>query len=211
MLGGERWSLRWSLFGLVVLQFLSLVSCASSVGMSPDDSGGPNTGESLVAARVITVLLERPGRMYDPSLIFFELQHEATGERFRVDVENADKVVVFQVPPGSYQVTRVQIGEGPFRSMANLALEFQVEGGRPVYLGTWRIGVESPRSDRKVLISTVNGSPEQDKDLGVVMTEYPEVTAQDFRVAALTPPETEARLYEVMPYPRYQPYFRRHW
>lgn len=182
-------------------------ACAIQVPTEPE---ALETEGTLVIARVMTVLLERPGRMYDPTLRFFELQERSTKQRYRVDVESEDKVVIFQVPAGEYELTRVQFSEGPFLSMADLNLVFDVAQKRSAYLGIWRVGIESPRYGRKLAISTVYDREEAEKELQQVVAHYPEFSKESTDVTELMPREAESRLYEVMPYPRYPSYFRRH-
>lgn len=43
------------------------------------------------------------------------------------------------------------------------------------------------------------------------MAQYPDLEGRTITSALPLPASAESRLYEVMPYPRYPRYFRRHW
>ena len=112
--------------------------------------------------------------------------------------------------PGEYRLNRVQISEGPFMSRAELDAAFTVPGDGVIYVGTWRFGVDSPRYGRMVALSIVMESDDQSEAHAFLAKQYP--GWKDIPVTSVLPePSTmEARLYEVMPYPRYPTYFRRH-
>lgn len=170
----------------------------------------PPVGTRLVFARMLTVLTDRPGRVYDPALRFFEVRHRESGERYRVDVGADEKFLAFPLPPGEYEFTRLQISEGPFLSMADLSMVFQVGREGATYLGRWRLGVQSPRYGRKVLVSMARTDQGQGEDVRALIEDDPERQSMSVTVAEVRPTEAESRLYEVMPYPRYPTYFRRH-
>ena len=118
---------------------------------------------------------------------------------------------VLQLPAGEYALTRVQISEGPFMSMADYASTFQVGAEPLTYVGTWRFGIDSPRYERMIVISAVRDQQEQAQAQRTLFEQYPALDGEMVTAVLPSPTEVETRLYEVMPYPRYPTYFRRHW
>lgn len=200
------WHSGWLLAPRLVSALL-VAGCAATVVTEQASLPG---GMTWVFARVLTVLADRPGRPYDPALQFIEVRHQQSGKRYRVDVGADDKFLVFPLPSGDYEVTRVQISEGPFMSMAEPSMVFHVEGEGVTYLGRWRLAVQGPRYGRSVLVSILQTDEGRTEDLNALTEEYPERKTAPVMVAGVTPPALESRLYEVMPYPRYPTYFRRH-
>jgi len=95
-------------------------------------------------------------------------------------------------------------------SMAEMNSSFSVKKDSLTYVGTWRIGVESPKYGRMVVLSMVMDEVDRTQAEAYLAKQYPAL--EGFPVIAVLPePSTmEGRLYEVMPYPRYPSYFRRH-
>lgn len=166
---------------------------------------------SVVFGRAVTVLLDRSTRRYQPTVKFFELVNKATQERFRVDMRRDDRVFVLSLPAGEYVLSRVQIGEGPFRSMADFQVTFEIGASQMVYLGTWRFGIDSPRYERMMVVSVVEDQESREESERQVLGRYPGLTGRPIATLLPTPASSEARLQEVMPYPYYPRYFRRHW
>ncbi|MGH7256548.1 MAG: hypothetical protein ACREI3_12325, partial [Nitrospirales bacterium] len=74
------------------------------------------------------------------------------------------------------------------------------------YLGTWRLGVSSPRYGREVLLSFVE---ELEETWPIVVDRYPGLRDRPITTVLPNPVLSETRLYEVPPYPRIW-FFRRH-
>lgn len=161
---------------------------------------------AVVVGHVITVLTGPTTRWYTPELRFFELVNSASGERIRVDVQDDDAWFVLPLPAGEYELSRLQISEGAFLGMAGLDPKFQAVDGRVTYVGTWRLGVESPQYDRTVLLSAVE---ETEAVVQEALASYPQLRGRPVSTELLTPPIIETRLFEVPPYPRFW-WFRRH-
>ena len=159
----------------------------------------------------MTVLLEESTRRYQPQVRFFELVNQATKERIRVDVHSDDKLFVLSLSPGEYELTRVQISEGPFLSMADLQGKFQIGSGPVTYLGTWRFGIDSPRYERMIVVSAVEDQETREDAERQVLERYPDLTGRPIATLLPVPSSSESRLHEVMPYPYYPRYYRRHW
>ncbi len=94
-------------------------------------------------------------------------------------------------------------------SMAQLRIAFVVAESSVTYVGTWRFGIDSPQYGRMVVVSVVLEKGEMDAAIGFLHEQVPTLSEQPIVTILPEPSQIEARLYEVMPYPRYK-YFRRH-
>jgi hypothetical protein len=95
--------------------------------------------------------------------------------------------------------------------MAQLDASFTV-GPEPITnVGTWRFGVDSPRYGRMVKVSMVMDDEDIRRFDELLLDQHPELVGAPHGLSVPQPSQLEARLYEVMPYPRYPRYFRRHW
>lgn len=168
------------------------------------------TGDVIVG-RVLAVITGERTRRYQPEVRFLEVEKLQTQERFNIEIESNDRQFVIALPPGDYRLNRVQISEGPFMSMADLAVTFSVGKSPVTYVGTWRFGVDSPRYGRMVVLSIVLDQHEKEQTLDFLSTQYPALGPQAVVEMVPDPSQLEARLFEVMPYPRVHRYFRRHW
>jgi hypothetical protein len=184
-----------------------LTGCVTELPAIVESADGATT---FVVGRVTTLLTGERKRIYEPALRTFELENQQTHERFRVDVQSDDKQFTLSLPPGKYALNRIQISEGPFMSMAQLSASFDVEQGAITYLGTWRLGVDSPRYGRMVVLSMVIDEEDKAQAEQSIKEKYPTYEIQPVVTVVPDPAESEARLYEVMPYPRILRYFQRH-
>jgi hypothetical protein len=165
----------------------------------------------VVVGRVLAVITGATRRRYLPEVRFLELEDLKTQGRFNVEIKSAGRHFAIVLPPGGYRLNRVQISEGPFMSMADLAIAFSVGKSPVTYVGTWRFGVDSPRYGRMVVVSMVLDQGETAQALDFLSEQYPALSEQTIVEMLPQPSHVETRLYEVMPYPRYPRYFRRHW
>ncbi len=185
---------------------LGMSSCVTELPSRVDQD--QVTG-SLVVGRVVTILTGERSRRYVPQMRFLELEDKDSKQRFQVDIESPDQRFAIDLPSVKYRLNRVQISEGPFMSMADLDMTFSVEAGVITHVGTWRFGVDSPRYGRNVIVSMV---PEERAMAYTFLNEqYPAFNENSIVERLPQPSQAEARLYEVMPYPRISRYFRRHW
>ncbi len=186
-----------------------LVGCATTLPALPDSSDLteplPSDG-AIVVGHVVTVLIEPTNRAYAPELHFFELINTATQERVRVEVESKDRWFILPLGPGDYELSRLQISEGAFLAMAGLNPGFKVMEGEITYIGTWRLGIESPQYDRSILLSAIAEGREA---VHRALASYPSLQDHPFSTKLLTPATVETRLYEIPPYPKFW-WFRRH-
>jgi hypothetical protein len=142
---------------------------------------------------------------------FLELEDRDSKKRVQVGIESPDQNFAISLPPGRYRLTRVQISEGPFLSMAELSMAFTVDASAVTYVGTWRFGVDSPRYGRMVVASVIADQVATAEMREFLIDRYPDFQGRPIVERLPQPSQAEARLYEVMPYPRYPRYFRRHW
>jgi hypothetical protein len=165
----------------------------------------------LVVGRVVTFLTGDRARRYLPEVRFLEVENWDSQERFQVEIDSLDETVALNLPPGRYRLTQVQISEGPFLSMAELSMAFTVDASAVTYVGTWRFGVDSPRYGRMVEVSVVGDQVEAAGTREFLIDRYSDIQGRPIVERLPQPSQAKARLYEVMPYPRYPRMFRRHW
>ena len=201
------WRQRLNACGLL-LAGVGLASCATSLPPEPEEAA---TDKPLVIGRAVTVLLGPTTRWYAPAVRFVELINAATRERYQVEMQADDRSFVVAIPPGSYALSRVQVSEGPFMSMADVNMEFTVSPQHITYVGTWRFGVDIPKYGRKLLVSMIDDEQTRNEIEQRFIDIHPEWTDLPIVTDLPRPSMTETRLYEVAPYPRYPRYFRRHW
>ena len=195
--------------GYTVAGFMWLLqSCATDIATVPE----PGTTQSNVAVgRAVAVLTGERSRIYQPAVRSFEIENRQTKERFTVEIESDNERFILSLAPGDYELTRVQINEGPFLSMAQLNSNFSIGQDPITYLGTWRFGVDSPKYGRMVSVSMVSDEEDRNQAAQSISLTYSSLDHTVVATVLPEPAEVQVRLFEVMPYPRYPRYFRRHW
>ena len=186
---------------------LFMQGCVTQLPSVPEEGSLPS---NVAVGRVVVVLTGARSRIYEPAVKSFEVENRQTKQRFNVQIESDNESFILPLAPGDYELTRVQINEGPFLSMAQLASTFSIGQDHVTYLGTWRFGVDSPKYGRMVSVSMVSDEEDRVEALQTLGQEQ-QVEMRDIATALPDPPELQTRLYEVMPYPRVPRYFRRHW
>jgi len=187
---------------------LSLLGCATELPITVAEADVSGT---LVVGRAVTIITGELQRIYPPELRSFELINTESQERFKVYVKSEDGYFSLSLPPGRYEMNRVQISEGPFLSMAQLAVSFTLQPDVMAFLGTWRFGVDSPKYGRRIVVSMIYDEQDQKRVQQFVKDSYPTFSTRPMVVLIPEPSHEQARLFEVMPYPNYARYFRRHW
>jgi hypothetical protein len=187
---------------------LILSGCATEL---PVIVAAADVSGTLVVGRVVTNITGESQRIYAPELRSFEVINTENQERYKVYVQSVDEYFSLSLPPGNYELSRVQISEGPFLSMAQLSAGFALKPDVMTFLGTWHFGVDSPKYGRQVVVSMTCDEQDQERAQQFVKDTYPTFNARSPVMLVLEPSHEEARLYEVMPYPRILGYFRRHW
>lgn len=189
--------------GLLLLQ-----GCLTELPAVPEEG---TVQPNVAVGRVVAVLTGERSRIYEPAVRSFEVQNRQTKERFNVHIESDNESFILPLSPGDYELTRVQINEGPFLSMAELASTFSVGQAPITYLGTWRFGVDSPKYGRMVSVSMINDEEDRAETLDMLTRNNASGGVDVVATVLPDPSELQTRLYEVMPYPRVPRYFRRHW
>jgi hypothetical protein len=166
---------------------------------------------NIAVGRAVVFLTGEGSRIYEPVVRSFEIQNRQTRQRFKVEIQSKNDRFVLPLTPGEYELIRVQINEGPFLSMAQLASTFSVSQDPITYVGTWRFGVDSPKYGRMLSVSMENDEEDRAQAVETLTHDEPSLEASPVRIVLPDPPEVQTRLFEVMPYPRVPRYFRRHW
>jgi hypothetical protein len=161
--------------------------------------------------RVVAITTGELQRIYPPELRSFELINTENQERFKVYTRSENGYFSLSLPPGRYAINRVQVSEGPFLSMAQLAANFTLQPDVIAFVGTWRFGIDSPKYGRRVVVSMILDEHDEKRVQQFVKDSYPAYWTRPMVVLIPEPSQEEARLFEVMPYPLYPRYFRRHW
>lgn len=195
--------------GYLMLALHAAVGCAGAL-VPPAEPGLGGSAQPIILGRAVAVITGETSRKFLPAVRWIEVQHRQTDERYRILVRADDHLFRQALPAGDYVLTRVQISEGPFLSMATLSAVFPVGAEGVTFVGTWRFGVDSPRYGRMVVVSVVQDQDDRMQAESWLRTQYPEYAPLVVTAVVPDPTEAESRLYEVMPYPRYPNYFRRH-
>ena len=111
--------LPWSSLALT----LFLQACTTGLAAIPEEG---TVHSNVVVGRVIAVITGERSRKFEPAVKSFEVRNRATNERFMVEVGADNERFVLALPPGDYELIRIQITEGPFLSIAQLALGFSI-------------------------------------------------------------------------------------
>jgi hypothetical protein len=200
---------------LAMVQFMFLVTVVvglwGCVTRLPAVIDPQDVTEGLVIGRVVTVLNGDRSRRFSPAVRFVEVEDQASHKQFQVEINSPDRHFAAHLPSGQYRLTRVQITEGPFMSMADVTMTFPVDATAITYVGTWRFGVDSPRYGRMMVVSVVADQAETVQAQDFLDGRYPMFKGSSMAETLPQPIQIEARLYEIMPYPRYPRYFRRYW
>lgn len=190
-----------------------LVFLGLFVGMSmgcahqlPSHPSQEDLTEPMVFGYIHVWQEEPSGRIFLPELASLEFSSRDGQRRYRVEIEAASSYFFLSLKPGHYQVNRVIIQEGEFRSSAEVPLTFEVPDRGVVYLGGWRIQVDPPNYTRELEVTIVSESVEA---IAEMMVRYPSLSSHVVLSSLAKPPLLRARLFEVTPYPRFR-YFNRH-
>ena len=191
------------LLGLLGILAGMSIGCVHQLAPHPAQE---NLKEPLVFGH-IHVWQEKPsGRIFLPELASLEFITKDGQRRYRVDIEAASSYFFLPLDPGHYQVTRVFIQEGGFRSSAEVPLAFEVPDQGVAYLGTWRFQIDSPNFTRELEVTIIS---EPVKAIVELKVRYPSLSYTPVVSMLAEPSLLRSRLYEITPYPRFR-YFNRH-
>ncbi len=197
--------IEWVAAGVLIALCLYLGGCSTS---------GLNTSEMASSEKTIVlglIQIEPRGpyfRLHQAEALvrFFDVRNTNTAERSRVQVTEKAERFVTRLSPGHYELFRIQIGEGPFRSEAHVNMTFNVVPGKTNYLGVWRLRVDPPKTVRMLQWEVL---PEI-KHLDPVPLLGPILGDRPLEVSLLKPVNNQHRLFAVAPsQPRAKYFYRR--
>ncbi len=143
-------------------------------------------------------------RSYDTHVRFVDLYHLDRQERIRIRLTDHDPLFSMLLPAGRYQLSRLQIHEGPFMGEANLHSTFSVPAERVIFLGTWQFSVDTPRTQRMVKMDISEKHP----SLRHILNSHAAFREQPIDVVLPDPPVDSFRLFSVAPYPKARYFYR---
>jgi len=190
---------------VLMIAWLLLAGCATSE--SKEFEGGAKS-ESVVVG-VIQVEPNGPYfRMHqkDALVRFFDVRNTSTGEWTRVHMTEKAESFQARLSPGHYELFRIQIGEGPFRSESQVDMTFDVLADKTMYLGLWRLRVEAPKTVRMLHLDVLGDVPDWD----LMVSLRPELGEKALVPSLPQPLTNQNRLFAVAPsQPRAKYFYRR--
>lgn len=191
--------------GVLMLAWGLLLGCAT-LESSSSDKGAENG--SLVLG---FIQVEPKGPIFrrhqdEPRVRFFDIKNTQTGEWTRVSLSEKGTRFVTTLSPARYEVLRIQIGEGPFRSESHVNLSFEVVAEKTVYVGIWRMQVDAPKTVRMLQWDVLDEMPDWD----LLVALHPELDEKALAVSLPQPIANQTRLFAVAPaQPRAKYFYRR--
>jgi hypothetical protein len=160
--------------------------------------------QSMAFGGIVIETIGPNPRQFPARLSFFDVVHDSTQERIRVMIESEAQRFSVLLSPGHYEVVRLQITQGPFRTESSIPMRFHISANQLTYLGTWQLKVDTPRTQRMVWIEVSEKNKNWEKAFEghpilkdkTVVSSFPEFTTH------------QARMYVVAPIPKV-PYFYR--
>lgn len=149
---------------------------------------------------------EQSGRIYAPELASFEFVNKEDDAVYRVDIGSSSSFFLLALAPGKYELNRIFIREGGFRSTAEVPLGFEIPPNGIGYVGFWRFLVTPPNFNREVVVKIKSEPVEALAELNL---RYPSLATPSMATILAEPPTIRSRLYEITPYPRFR-WFNRH-
>lgn len=188
--------IRRTVLVLAISVITAVMGCAKEVVPLPKSVP---TNKPVAFGKVQAFLTGPTNRWYFPQVRFFELENLSTKERFRVDLKSAESPFFISLPPGEYELARVQINEGAFRSMAQLNKTFEISDGALNYLGKWELKIHPPTYLRLIDVSVESDLEEAKAE---VYSLHPDLAGLPIVARLPDPVDSETRLVEMAPYPR---------
>ncbi len=194
----------WTISGILSFLGVFFTGCATN--------GKVNAPEKVVGKSTVVgfIQLQPKGPFFrahqaEAQVRFFDVVNTQTDERTRVLLTDNGERFVTDLEPGSYELFRMQIGEGPFRSESHLEMTFDVFTDKVTYLGIWRMRLDPPKTVRMVKIDVMTEVPEWD----AMLDAHPELGKKPVVVSLLQPITNQVRLFSVAPVQPRSKYFRR--
>ena len=195
----------WMMVGLLMGVSLSLIGC-STQGLPDTENSGKDESPVLAFVQVAPKGPYFRKHQTEAMIRFFDVKNIGTGERVRLTVESNTSRLVASLAPGEYELFRVQIGEGPFRSEALVEMTFQVYAEKISYLGTWHFVIDPPKTVRMLQWEILGESSDRD----LVRASNSEYDYKHIVFSLPKPLITKVRLFAVAPMqPRSKYFYRR--
>ncbi len=142
----------------------------------------------------------------EPHIRFLDVKNTQTGEWTRIPISEKATRFVTTLSPGQYEIFRIQLGEGPFRSESYVNLNFEVLPDKTMYVGIWRMQVDAPKTVRMLQLDVLDELPDWD----LLVTLHPELDEKALAVSLPQPTTNQSRLFAVAPsQPRSKYFYRR--
>ncbi len=189
----------------LMLGGLLLTGCVTS---APNNLEGGSQRGSVVVGFIQVQPTEPYFRMHQTEALvrFFDVVNSRTGEWTRVHMTPKSGRFVTRLSPAHYELIRIQIGEGPFRSESQVTMGFDVLADHTMYLGIWRLRVDAPKTVRMLHWDVLADVPDWD----LLVSLHPELGEKELVVSLPEPVTNQIRLFAVAPsQPRAKYFFRR--
>lgn len=173
--------------------------------VGPPKQASEAMGDESIVQGFIKVQPSGPySRGFVTQLRFFHVLNLGTQERFQVDIQSAEKGFFLALDPGDYEVIRVRVNEGPMSMESHVSLPFQVLPNKHIFLGTWYMEVDSPRTQRMLRMEILSDQPQGDR------FKDSQHSQKEEKLVSMLPKveRNEVRLYTVAPYPKVNFYYR---
>jgi len=197
--------MSWWTVRVLMLGWLLVMGCATSA--LTDGEG--ETKHGFVVVGFIHVEPKGPyfrRHQTEAQVRFFDVKNAETGKLTRISMTETAKKFVTRLPSGHYQVLRIQIGEGPFRSESYTDMNFDVFPDKTNYLGIWRLRVDAPKTVRMLQLDVFSEVPDWEQ----LLLLHPELGEKALMVSTPQPGTNQNRLFAVAPsQPRAKYFYRR--
>ncbi|WP_454064478.1 hypothetical protein [Candidatus Nitrospira salsa] len=197
---GNRWKL-WTVPLIIAVYGLLLPSCATVEGQAEmSEEGEP----SIVFGRIEVNEIGPNPRQFPARVRFVDVVHVPTQDWTRIKINPTSQTFAVSLSPGRYEMTRLQVTEGPFTAQSYLSGTFNIAANDVTYLGTWQLNVDTPRTQRMITFDVSDGSLNWDE----VFENYPAMKGKSVVNAFPKLVENQARLYAVAPNPKLKYFYR---
>jgi len=162
-------------------------------------------GESSIVFGIIEVTEIGPNPRQFPARVgFVDVVHARTQKWTRIKINPTSQTFAVSLNPGHYEITRLQISEGPFTAQSYLSGTFNIAASDVTYLGTWQLNVDTPRTQRMMRFDVSEDSLNWDE----VFEKYPAMKGKSVVSSFPTLLEKETRMYVVSPNPKLKYFYR---
>ncbi|GJL55997.1 MAG: hypothetical protein NPIRA02_31290 [Nitrospirales bacterium] len=190
----------------VVSLLIAVCGCIFSacLASSPDALEGQEREASMAFGSIDVTEVGPNPRQFPARVRFVDVVHVATQQQIRIKVNPRLQTFFVSLRPGTYEMVRVQINEGPFMAESYLHARFDIPAGMVTHLGRWQFAVETPRTQRMVSLTISEENWNWDEVLEhnpgmegkVIINSFPQLM------------DSRDRLYAVAPNPKLKYFYR---